>query len=325
MSPLPYSVLEAIEDAAVGGDDSIWDPETSPYNAAERGWLALGVCLREEMESTHLAVKFGRHDPQAAPQPPAWPSTLDYIQENIGGWRGLTSFSGVKGSGKTMLAIACAIEAAASGEWQVVYFLAEDDVNGLQERIDNYEAAHAHAINAAGWLHFVGVPMGVTQNRIFEDVTACIDTTVDRPLLVCFDSINTIASLTHRSYLLALHDLGLWAMMSRRISRGAVSFQLVAETNQRGEIKGANLAFWSDVLLKMKKVQKSINEGDDLTDQRGIVSLTLDKARRWPGEGPMGRFVRDFRRLRFLTAAQARGQMRLADQPVDSRESLDLF
>lgn len=316
MSPLPYNVLEAIEDAAISGDESIWDPRVSNYNQAERGWLALGVCLREEMQTTRYdEVTFdGKRE---AMQPPAWPSTLGYIEENVGGWRGLTSFSGVKGCGKTMLAIACAIEAAASGGWQVVYFLAEDDAEGLQERINNYEAAHDHAMNAAGALNFVSVPHGITLDRIFEDVSASVDTTVDKPLLVCFDSINTIASFTRRNYLAALHDLGLWAMSARRVSRGSVSFQLVAETNQRGEIKGANLGFWSDLVLKMKKVQRKMDDDGIDHEQRGIVQLTLDKARRWPGEGPMGRYVRDFRRLRFLTKEEARAQMRLVDQPVD--------
>ena len=292
-------------DIASAYDENDWDPEKSRFNIAERAWLALGLALRETGDSTYLETNFET----AGPMPPAWPSTLRYIEQNCGGWHGVTSFAAQKGARKTTLATSCAIEAAASGNWQVVYFLAEDDAHGLQDRLYNYGQHHPGSRDAVGSLHFFTVPMGVSRESLMMDITSAIDTSIDKPVLVVLDSINTIASLSHGNYLGKLHDLGLWAMMARRISRGAASFMLVSETNQRGQIKGANLGFWSDQVLEMKKAK----------DSQGIVELKLAKARRWGGEGPMGKYLRHYAAGRFYEPGEVPTQLRLVGgcQPVD--------
>ncbi len=304
---LPRELVDRFE-LADAYDEEQWDHLKSPFNRAEIGWLALGLALRDHGDSTYLEPGFDT----PGPMPPAWPSTLSYIQTHCGGWHGVTSISAQKGTGKTTLATSCAIEAAASGEWQVVYFLAEDDANGLRQRLFDYGEAWPECRAALGWLHFYSVPMGVTRESLMMDITAAVDCSVDRPILVIFDSINTIASLTRGNYLGELHDLGLWAMIARRISRGMCSFMLVSETNQRGQIKGANLGFWSDMLLTMKK---SKNDAE-------IVELTLSKARRWKGEGGMGKYIRHYKEGRFYDADEIKPRLQLVGggQPVDGED-----
>lgn len=293
---LPRDLVEHFELAHAYEEDR-WDPETSPYNWAERGWLALGMALAEEGDSTYIETTFERE----GPMPPAWPSTLSYIERECGGWHGVTSIAAQKGAGKTTLATSCAIEAAASGKWQVVYFLAEDDVHGLQARLHGYAKHHPGCEDALGWLHFFSVPMGVSRESMLMNITGAVDCCIDKPILVVLDSINTIASMTRGNYLRELHDLGLWAMISRRISRGAVSWMLVSETNQRNEIKGANLGFWSDQVLNMSRVK----------DNEGLVKMKLAKARRWNGTGDMGKFVRHYEAGRFLDPEEAQAQLQL--------------
>ncbi len=302
-------------DLATAYDEEQWDPDTSPMNAAERGWLALGAALQDDGDSTYMEPRYDR----PGPMPPSWPSTLDYIETHCGGWHGVTSLNSEKGVGKTMIATACAIEAAAT-TWQVVYFLAEDDMHGLEDRLHNYAQFNPGSCgDAKGWLHFFSVPMGVTKESILMDITGAIDGACDRPILVVFDSINTMANLAGGSYLQQLNDFGLWAMLARRKSRGSVSFMIVSETNQRGGIKGANLAFWSDMMLTMKKAGPN----------KELVALTLSKARRWEGEGEMGNYARHFRAGRFFKPDQVPDQLRLVQggggQPVARTEDEDIF
>lgn len=279
----------ALEDAAEASAE-FWDPATSPYNAAQRAWLALGISLRPQTENTLL-----RFDGRPGEPPRCWPSTLQVVQRTLGGWYGVTAFGAEGGAGKTMLGISCLMEAAASGDWQVVGFVAEDDYDGLADRVNRYLDAWPAAADAIGRINLFSVGKGATPQRLFDDVSSVIDTELDLPVLIGLDSINTIATFSPRGYLEALRELGEWAMFSRRISRGAVSWQLVAETNQRGGLKGVNLEYWSDVVLKMYKVE----------GQRGIVRLKVQKTRRTEGEADLGKFVRDFRRGRFLTEWEA--------------------
>jgi hypothetical protein len=88
-------------------------------------------------------------------------------------------------------------------------------------------------------------------------------------------------------------------MFARRLSRGDVSFLLTAETNKAGEAKGEGLQFWSDLYLKMKK--KSNN----------VVEMRLDKTRRTPGEGDMGKYLRHWNSQTFRKAEAVERELRV--------------
>lgn len=204
----------------------------------------------------------------------------------------MTTLAAEKGTGKSMICTASAIEAAASGRWQVALFVAEDDYDGFRERFNFYLHSHPSAHDCYGNLHLHAVGRGQTPESIAGDVATSCATSIDTPILVCLDSINSIVNLSGRPYLAALASFGLWAMFARRVSRGDVSFLITSETNKRGESKGEQLPSWSDCYLKM--VKKSEN----------VVSMRLDKTRRTSGEGELGKFLRDWPTQTFLSHSE---------------------
>lgn len=222
---------------------------------------------------------------------PRWASTLSYVDIHCGGFYGVSTLAGRGGVGKSMLAFASAIEAAASLEWQVVYLQAEMDSAELARRGDAYLAAHPAASDAVERLTMIHLPRGGTLMRLAETICAACDHE-DSPLLVVLDSINTAAELLEKPYLIALRDLALWAMMSRRLSRGAVSWLIVSELNKAGGVRGDKLTYWSDLVLTMKRPSARAAPN--------IVELELAKSRSTGGEGSMGKYVRRWQSFDFL-------------------------
>lgn len=278
------SILHTLLEAATDG----WVER--PPTAAQIGIDGLFDSLSPTLENKRIALDVG-YVPE---RPLFWPSTLDYIETQCGGFYGVTTFAADKGTGKTMLATASAIEAAASGDWQVVMFLAEDDLDGWLERFNIYLNAHEHAIACIPRLHVVHVGTNQTPQSLSVEILRRIELDLDIPILVCIDSINSVVNLGNGQYLESLRKFGLWAMLARRLARGRVSFMLTTESNKRGESKGENLPFWSDQYLKMTKKSKN------------VVEFTLDKTRRTGGEGVMGQYVREWASGLFVPEHAAR-------------------
>lgn len=248
-------------------------------NAAQSGLLALHGALDRYSDNVFHDVSEW-YDPKP---PKFWPSTIPYIDQMCGGFYGMTCLAAQPGTGKTLLSIASAIEAAASGHWQVVMFSAEDDYDGFRDRFNRYLEVHPAAHDCLEHFHFHAVGKGQDPATLTLSVHHCVNLEIDMPLLLVFDSINSIVNLNAEvNYLKNLSDIGLWAMFARRLSGGNVSFLITSETNKRNEVKGENLSFWSDVYLKM--LMKSEN----------VVDMTLMKTRRTPGAGPMGKHLRNW-------------------------------
>lgn len=256
---------------------------TLGHTASARGLLALHAALERQTENEYSDVG----DPYNPKPPKFWPSTIPHIDTVCGGFYGVSVVTGQPGTGKTLLSIASAIEAAASGNWQVVILSAEDDKDGFRERFNRYLSVHPAAQDCIGNLHYHAVGKGQDASSLTLTIHHCIDHTLDTPILIVIDSINSIVNLSHGSYLSLLKEIGLWAMFSRRLSAGDVSFFITAETNKSGEVKGEALSFWSDVYLKMK--WKSEN----------VVDMNLAKTRRTAGAGPMGNHLRNWSTGRF--------------------------
>jgi hypothetical protein len=236
----------------------------------------------------------------SAPSPPiTWPSTLPVVETHCNGFYGLTTFAAEKGTGKTMLATASAIEAAATQEWQVVYFLAEDDYDGFATRFNTYLNAHPHAQDCIEYFHVQHVGRNQTPVTLTSHICSAVDRTLDTPVLIVLDSINSIVNLAHGNYLSMLKDFGLWAMLARRLSRGLCSFMLTSESNKRGESKGETLPYWSDLYLQMKK------KGDS------VVEFKIEKTRRTGGEGTSVNYRRAWDRGCFVGANATTSRLRL--------------
>ncbi len=221
-----------------------------------------------------------------------WPSTLDYIETQCGGFYGMSVIVGEKGAGKTMLCIASAIEAAASGNWQVVYLCAEDDIHGFAYRFNTYVEAHPSAADCFENFHFIHVGKGQDPASLTAEIFGVLDQRLDIPLLVCMDSINSIVNLGSGDYLKTLKEFGIWAMLSRRISGADVSWMITSETNKSGNAKGEALPFWADVVMRIKSAK----------DSDVVVMMDLVKSRRTslgPSGGAMGKLGRNVKIGRF--------------------------
>ncbi len=234
-------------------------------------------------------------DPSPIEAPLTWPSTVRKIDQITHGFYGMTVLSATKGTGKTMMARSSAIEAAASGKWQVVHFLAEDDWDGWRDGFNVYLTQHEDARECLQFYHVEQVGRNQTPSSISTAALHRIDGGLDRPLLIVLDSINSIVNLSDTNYLAGLKDWGIFCMLARRLSRGRVSFLITSEANKAGNAKGEGLPYWADVHLKLRK------------HSGVVVEMELDKTRRTGGEGPLGKFQRNVGRGLFLTEEELNG------------------
>lgn len=250
------------------------------YRATNNRAMTAIYCMRDALDE-----KLGNEYLDLSAEslrPITWPSTLPMIDTHCDGFYGLTVFAAEKGTGKTMLAVSSAIEAASCGEWHVVYFLAEDDADGFRERFNTYLNAHPESAENFGNFSVIQVGKNQTPRDLKDEIASAVDWTVDLPILIVIDSINTVVNLGTGNYLRQIQEFGIWAMLSRRLSRGLVSFMLTTEANKRGESKGEALPYWADVYVQMKKKSDS------------VVEFTLAKTRRTGGEGTMINYRRNW-------------------------------
>ena len=268
--------------------DYYFDPIRSPYPPGMRAWAACTLASRDRLDST---VQEFTSEHSGKDELPRFPSNLEPIERYYGGFFGVTSLIAEPGIGKTMLAWSCALTAAATQKWNVVYFGGEMDEGEMIERRAREMSTHETAIDGVDYLKMVQVGIGQTT---FDFCCEIAGMDCELPTLIVMDSINTIATLSRRDYLRTLEDFAIWAMMARRLSRGAASFLLVSETNKRGNSKGEKLEFWSDLAINMA------GKKDETA-----VDFTIRKVRRgqWQHIGLMHRNWSD---NRFYTEDQMR-------------------
>lgn len=221
-----------------------------------------------------------------------WPSTIDSIDFHCGGFYGMVCVGAARGTGKTLLALSSALSAAADG-WQVCYFAAEDDMDGLSVRFNNYMNSHPEQEPGIDNFHLFQTARGQTPKSLTEEVAGAIDIESDAPVLTVIDSLNSLVEMSRYSYFEGLSEFGLWAMLARRYSGGAASFLLISEVNSRGSIKAEKLPYLCDQVLVMQR-----GSGSD------IVEMELQKSRRTPGVGELGKFVRAWNEGVFLSESQ---------------------
>lgn len=265
------------------------------HPAGHRAWCATFLALKNWTENEVQEIEFSENLDDTLQR---WPSNLEYIDYHCGGFYGMTVILGGMKTGKTMMALGSCIEAAATEEWQVVYFCAELDQHEMALRLNRYFKAHPSTRSCEDFLHVVFVGKGQTPEMIQQEIQMITDP-AGPPILVCMDSINTITEMSGRNYLSTLRDYALWAMLSRRMSNGAASFLIVSETNHAGGSKGAKLEFWADQVIKIEDPKKGGAAG------LVPVRLQLMASRRTGGEGQMGIYLRNQQTCRFQAEADA--------------------
>ena len=286
--------------------DHYWT-QLSPIPTSMRavGGMLLAMRRRADPEWSHIGDT-------AIGEAPRWESTISFLDNIAGGFYGLSTLGGPPNLGKTMLAMASAMEAAASLKWNVLWCNAEMAPDELSGRFDRYLDRHHAAEDAVPNLTIMHVPRGFcVEDLVAQAYSLAGD---DRPLLTVLDSVNTCAELMNMGYLDALRELSLFAMMSRRISRGAASFLMVSELNRAGGVKGEKLSYWSDVFLKLAGDRKA-----------GWVKIKLQKTRSTQGEGTEYKHVRVHHLHRFLRETEMDGQQLAVVGVRDDTEELDEF
>lgn len=252
--------------------------------------LVIGACLRMALampDDPMPEIELGVGKMPNSPRFPTGISKLDTLLD--GGLYGVAAISGAPKVGKSMFAMAVALEAMRDG-WLVIYANAEMTRATLTNRL---------LALCGGWipidlnesLIFYTVQRGITlaalENRIRNSLN--LDT---QKLLVVLDSINTVAEMSITSsgdanYWNALRDLGHLAMASRKSSEGKCSWLLVSEQNARGELKGLKLQYTADVVVSMKAAEAE-----------GQVEISVPYARE-SRSGDVGRFMRKITNGRF--------------------------
>jgi len=285
--------------------------QTTP--AAERAWVALSMALNGRTECEEQQIIPGRLEDLLG----RWPSTIPQIEEAAGGFYGVSVIAGERGIGKTRLALSSAVEAAATQRWQVVYLSAELDSFEVAMRLGRIFDAYPSTLDSQDFLHVVHVGRGQEFDDLRVQIEAATDPAGD-PILVVLDSINTVAELMGGGYLETLGELGMWAMLSRRMSMGAVSWLLVSETNKQGGVKGGKLDYWADCIVRMRLPKGAHGAAPGSAP----ISMTWAKSRRTGGEGPLGLFIRDAGER--LVPAETRPKLRVVGGRDDDGD-LSLF
>jgi hypothetical protein len=260
-----------------------------------RAWCASFLALNEWTENENPKIQFVDNLTDTLQR---WPSNLEYIDYHCGGFYGLTVILGGMKTGKTMMALGSCIEAAATEEWQVVYFCAELDQHEMSMRLNRYISANPASRSCEDFLHIIFVGKGQTPDMIQTQIEMVTDP-AGPPILVCMDSINTVTEMSGGDYLRTLKEYALWAMLSRRMSNGAISFLIVSETNAIGGAKGGKLEFWADQVLKLTVKKRG--------GASGLVPVRLDllASRRTGGEGEMGIYLRNQTTCQFQAETAA--------------------
>lgn len=258
----------------------------SPRPVYEQIQAALGMALDARGEWEEQRFDLDRNRPRLK-DPHRWPSTLDQLDSRCGGFPGITYLAAPPKVGKSLLALASALEAAASMEWRVVYINAELTRGETDERVDRYITHRPGAEDALPFLRVVHVSRGLTLERLHEAILCSLEPDELR-VLVVVDSINRIADFAGREYFRTLTELGTYLMTARRLSEGAVSGLIVSELNKRGTDKGDKGSYLADMLVRMKPGREA-----------HWVEIDVLHARHG-GDGPVGKFLRSWQEGRFV-------------------------
>lgn len=263
---------------------------------ALRSWLTRALVNSEPMALAQLDRDEGRA--------PRWPSSLPDLDQQAGGFYGVTVLAGETGCGKSTWACASAFEAALAG-WYVIYLNAELDDGTLRWFIRRYFGPLEDEKKAAlAAIRFVHIRPGIALSNFAKRAALSVPTWAERMLIVA-DSINTICEMGQgeegqETYFQELRRWLLWAMESRRLSNGRISHLVVSELNAKGETKGRKADYVADMVLRVQR-----GESD------GYVKVKVTKGR-YSGTHDFGGLLLDHRtgRLRGAATPQAaQGEM----------------
>lgn len=219
---------------------------------------------------------------------PRWPSGLHSDFDAIsGGFTGLTVLAGRGGSGKSMHALACALENALQPETVVFYLDAENALGEQQRRAVRWfggSALFEAQMRSIAGIHFHWVELmpGMTWDQAMSWCAQRISIEHAR-VLVVLDSINSISRLHHGK---AFETSSLIYMACNAIVRetkGQVSFLALSELNKSGEISGREGEHHATLALQLERDK----------DRETVVRLRMLKHRTGPLRHDLGLYEID--------------------------------
>lgn len=239
---------------------------------------------------------------------PRWPSGIQAVQHQAGGFYGFTAVAGKKKLGKTLIAARSSIEAAQQG-WNVHYAYGEntaDRVRSMVRRVlGPYRASEMPPWMERNWRGFRFFP-GSHIDSLMKNVVARIPDEADRVLIV-IDSINRLARYSHGDYLRALGRICAVCQTAAEESAGHIGFLVLSELNQRGGMVGLDIEHSAGCLLTLRATRKPER-----------VKLTLE-SRESPG-GDLGPHLRRWDEVRFAKELEE-----VAPEPEKQQEEFQLF
>ena len=214
--------------------------------------------LNSAMSMRIATVEWSDPDETPGRPTPHWPTGCKALDELSDGGYGMTVFAGQPKVGKSLLALSSAIEAARAG-WSVAYINAEMSPDHFLRRIRNYVGDNFDSALIEN-LHLAHVGPGITIESMAGEIREHALRDDTSRLLIVVDSINRVVDFgssegNESGYWRLLRDWSAWAMNSRRSTEGAISWLIVSELNQRGDVKGRNLEYTADLVVRMAASQ----------------------------------------------------------------------
>ena len=229
----------------------------------------LMACLRSAYSPALNPVEVQMVDEPISDSTPHWSSGCESIDTvlNGKGLYGCSTIVGEQKTGKSLLAIGAAVEAARAG-WRVLYVNAEMSRGHIAERFYRYMEGQPEAI-VADQLQILNVGPGFSIDVFIEKAEELLEYD-DRRLLFVLDSLNRMIDFdTERgNYFDSMKRWILFAMAARKESDGAISSIMVSELGRNGKSKGDQLEYACDTVITLKA-----------TGQKGLVELQVAASR----------------------------------------------
>jgi len=222
---------------------------------------------------------------------PFWKTGCDSIDKLTGGGAGMVVCAGMPKVGKSLIALSSSVEASRLG-FKTIYVNAEMSSVDLLHRFHNYMQKVDPIVGEN--LHIAHVGPGLTIDTLFAEIkNFAIDDDTEK-ILIILDSINRIVEFgcsadgSEDGYWKTLTDWSAWAMNSRRASEGRISWLLISELNSQGSVKGRNLEYTADIVIRLQ------NSGVEDVVEIDVPYSRISKS------GKIGMAFRDFSTGRFI-------------------------
>lgn len=219
---------------------------------------------------------------------PRYPSGIEAIDAETGGFYGLTVVGGQSGVGKSMLGIGSSLLGAMNG-WRVFYGNAELKIPELSRRVGAF-IGEGNRDFLSRW-HCIDLFQGATLDKLVCEVTSNA-VQEDKKILLVIDSLNSLVRKMGRvesGYFQAIDDVCAFAETCVRKSHGRVGVLLVSELSKHGGIKGGTTEYVCDFDIRMSHGEK----------QSDVTEIRAEKGREGGGYRNYGSYHPEYKTCSF--------------------------